>query len=127
MKIIEEQIIRALRGGEGIKALSCRDCVKVEGRHIEYYLWDSLIFWNDAENNYYFSGRGYNSNTTKSRLNRLLETFCQASIRQKNWRWLLSLNDRQYPINAESIFCIKGEKLYNMDYEVEVLPLEWGV
>ncbi len=91
------------------------------------YLRDSLIFWRDSNNYYYFSGRGCNSNTTKSRLNKLLGTFCQASIRQKNWRWLLSLNGQQYPINAESIFCIKGEKLYNMDYQVEVLPLEWRV
>lgn len=75
MRTIEEKIIETLNGNNGVKNLSCRDCVEVDGNTKKYYLWGSLLFWNDAENTYYFSARGYNSQTTKSRLNAILHAF----------------------------------------------------
>ena len=75
MRTIEEKIIDALNGSNEVKNLSCRDCVEVDGGTKKYYLWDSLLFGNDAENIYCFSARGYNSQTTKSRLNAVLWSF----------------------------------------------------
>ena len=126
MRTIEEKIIQALRGrnGEGVKQLSCRDRVVLSGNKKEYYLWDSLLFWNDSENIYHFSGRGWSSSTTKSRLNQILGSFFNARVSQKNWDWFLGWNGRKYPVDSESIFCFRGNKLYKKAaQDVEILPL----
>ena len=126
MRTIEEKIIATLCSGEGARQLSCRDSVEVDGNGNirKYYLWDSLIFWSDAENNYYFSARGFSTKTTKSRLNAILGSFFAASITQKDYKWVLSWNDKNYSINATSIFCLKNNKLYRLgSHEEEVKPL----
>lgn len=126
MKTIEEKIIATLCGGsgEGVKNLSRRDRVVVDGATKNYYLWNSLLFWNDVENVYYFSARGYSSQTTKSRLNLILDAFFGASITQKDYKWVLSWNDKNYSINATNIYCIKNNKLYRLgSHEEEVKPL----
>ena len=124
MRTIEEKIIATLCSGEGVKNLSCRDRVVVYGKTKNYYLWDSLLFWNDSENNYYFSARGYSSQTTKSRLNLILDAFFGASITQKDYKWVLSWNDKNYSINETNIYCIKNNKLYRLgSHEEEVKPL----
>lgn len=126
MRTIEKKIIDALNGGygEGIKNLSCRDHVKVDGNTRKYYLWGSLLFWNDSENIYYFSRRGWSSSTTKSRLNQILRSFFNAGVCQKNWEWVLGWNGRKYPIDSESVFCFRGNKLYRLGaHEEEVKPL----
>ena len=126
MRTIEEKIIQALRGwnGEGLKNLSCRDSVEVDGNIRKYCLWDSLLFWNDAENNYYFSARGFSTQTTKSRLNAILGSFFGASIVQKDYKWILNWNDQNYSINETNIYCIKNQKLYRLgSHEEEVKPL----
>ena len=126
MRKIEEKIIDALNGsnGEGVKNLSCRDRVEVDENTKKYYLWDSLLFWNDAKNNYYFSARGYNSQTTKSRLNQILGSFFNAGIYQKNWKWFLLWRNKKYPVDSDSIFMLKDNKLYRLgSHEEEVKPL----
>ena len=126
MRTIEEKIIDALNGGygEGIKNLSCRDCVEVDGNTRKYYLWNSLLFWNDSENIYHFSGRGYSSKTTKSRLNQVLRSFFNAGIYQKNYEWFLNWNGKRYPVDSESIFCFRENRLYRLGaHEGEVKPL----
>ena len=126
MRTIEEKIVDALNGwnGEGLKKLSCRDRVEVDGGIKKYYLWDSLLFWNDAENTYYFSARGYSSLTTKSRLNALLRNFLDASIMQKDYKWSLNWNGKKYPIDSDSIFMLKDNKLYRLGaHKEEVKPL----
>ena len=124
MRKIEEKIIQTLNGGNGVKNLACRDCVEVNGGTKKYYLWNSLLFWNDAENIYYFSARGYNSLTTKSRLNQILGSFCNAGIYQKNREWFLDLNGKKFPIDSSSVFKLKDNKLYRFGaHEEEVKPL----
>ena len=126
MRKIEKTIIETLNGcnGEGVKNLSCRDCVEVDGNTKKYYLWNSLLFWNDEENVYYFSARGYNSQTTKSRLNAVLWSFLKAVIYQKDWEWFLDWNGKKYPVDSDSIFMLKGNKLYRLGaHEAEVKPL----
>ena len=126
MRTIEDKIIDALNGcnGEGVKNLSCRDRVELDGNTKKYYLWNSLLFWNDAENNYYFSARRWNSKTTKSRLNQVLGSFFNAGINQKNWGWFLNWNGKKYPVDSDSIFMLKDNKLYRLGaHEEEVKPL----
>ena len=126
MRTIEEKIIDTLNGcnGEGVKSLTCRDRVEVDGNTKNYYLWNSLLFWNDSENIYHFSARGYNSQTTKSRLNAILGSFFNASIMQKNWCWFLDWNGKKYSVDCDSVFMIKDNKLYRLGvHEEEVKPL----
>lgn len=126
MRTIEEKIIETLNGcnGEGLKNLSCRDCVEVDGNTKKYYLWDNLIFWNNDDGIYYFSGRGWNSLTTKSRLNAILGSFFNAVIYQKNWYWFLDWNGKKYPVDSDSVFMLKDNKLYRLgSHEEEVKPL----
>ena len=124
MRTIEEKIIDALNGNNGIKNLSCRDCVEVNGGTKNYYLWNSLLFWNDAENIYHFSARGYNSQTTKSRLNAILGSFFNASITQKNGCWFLLWRNKKYSVDSASVFMLKDNKLYRLGaHEEEVKPL----
>ena len=125
MRTIEEKIIATLRSGNGLKKLSCRDSVKVEENRIEYYLWDNLLFWNNSDNIYFFSGRGYCSLTTKNRLNAILYNFLRVYIIQKNYKWFLNWNQKEYLIDATNIFYFKGDKLYKKaSHDVEVLPIE---
>ena len=127
MRTIDEKIIAALRNGNEnrLKKLSCWDSVKVEENRIEYYLWDNLIFWYNSDNEYYFTGRGYNSLTTKNRLNPILYDFLRAYITQKNYKWVLNWNNKEYHIDATNIFYFKGDKLYKKTaHDEEVLPIE---
>ena len=125
MRTIEEKIIATLRSGNGFKKLSCRDSVKVEENRIEYYLCDNLLFWNNSDNIYFFSGRGYCSLTTKNRLNAILYNFLRVYIIQKNYKWFLNWNQKEYLIDATNIFYFKGDKLYKKaSHDVEVLPIE---
>ena len=124
MRKIEEKIIQALNGCNGVKNLSCRDCVEVDGNIKKYYLWDSMLFWNDSENNYYFSGRGWSSSTTRSRLDRILGSFFNAVLYQRDWSWFLDWNGKKYPVDSDSIFMLKDSKLYRLGaHEEEVKPL----
>ena len=125
MRDIDEKIIAALRSENGLKKLSCRDSVKVEENRIEYYLWDNLLFWNNSDNIYFFSARGWNSQTTKNRLNAILYNFLRVYIIQKNYKWILNWNQKEYLIDATNIFYFKGDKLYKKaSHDVEVLPIE---
>lgn len=88
MRTIEEKIIETLNGGngEGLKNLSCRDCVEVDGNTKKYKLWNNTIFeCNQEENAYYFSFCGYSTNTTKSRLNAIFNYFNLGGFYQKNY------------------------------------------
>ena len=126
MRTIEEKIIETLCGGngEGVKKLSCRDKVVFYHDETDYYLWDNLLFWRDSENIYYFSARGYNSKTTKSRLNQILGSFFDTRLYQKDWSWFLDWNGKKYLVDSNSIFMFKGNKLYRLGaHEEEVKPL----
>lgn len=124
MRIIEEKIIDALNGDNGVKNLSCRDRVEVDGGTKKYYLWNSLLFWSDAENVYCFSARGWCSQTTKNRLNVLLCNFFNAGIYQKDSKWFLDWDGKKYPVDSDSAFMLKGNKLYQLGtHEEEIKPL----
>ena len=127
MRAIEEKIIATLRScsGEGVKKLSCRDRVVFYQNKVKYYLCNNLLFWNDSENEYYFSFCDYSTSTTKNRLNAILYNFLHVYIIQKNYKWVLNWNQKEYLIDATNIFYFKGDKLYKKaSHDVEVLPIE---
>ena len=106
-------------------SLSVRDSIYKDRETIQYKLWNNIIFeYNRKENTYYFSARGWNSKTTKSRLNAILGSFFNAGINQKNWGWFLNQNNKKYPVDSDSIFILKDNKLYRLGvHEEEVKPL----
>ena len=124
MRTIDEKIIATLRSGNGFKKLSCRDSVEIKENRIKYYLWDNLLFWNNTDG-IYFSGRGWNTQTTKNRLSAILYNFLSASITQKNYKWILNWKNKEYLVDTTNIFYFKEGKLYKKaSHDVEVLPIE---
>ena len=132
MRAIEKNIIQVL---EELKdadymawnnfSLSVRDSIYKDRETIQYKLWNNTIFeYNRKENTYYFSFCGYSTNTTKNRLNAILNAFFEASITQKNYKWVLNWNQKEYLIDATNIFYFKDNKLYRLGaHEEEVKPL----
>ena len=134
MRKIEKSIVSLLKNGikgtyKGTYKLTCRDTVSIFDDHVQYNLWDSVIFWTGSEDIFYFSGRGFQTQTTKNRISSILLAFAGAFVKQvKKFDWYLVFNDKKYPINADDIFYIKGNRLYKLETEVykedqEILPL----
>ena len=133
MRTIEKNIIQVLEELKDANymtwdnfSLSVRDSVYKDRETIQYKLWNNIIFeYNRKENVYYFSGRGWCSLTTKNRLNAILYNFLHVYIIQKNYKWVLNWNNKEYLIDATNIFYFKGDKLYKKaSHDVEVLPIE---
>lgn len=102
MRAVEKLIINYLRNNDfvdyprldSIKNLSMRDSVDISSEKKRVYLWGSCIFMIDKENNIKFSFRGWQTSTTKGRINALLSAFssCSAYVFQKkitSWFFLL--------------------------------------
>lgn len=88
MRAIEEKIIGTIKAGKaGSYRLSCRDSVVITENDVRVYLWDNLIFCKSGDA-IRLSSCGWQSVTTKSRLNALLAEY-GLSIVQKNWSWSL--------------------------------------
>lgn len=108
MKAIEKKIIETIRAKES-KTLSCRDSVVIVESTVKVYLWDSCIFSINKDRTILFSFCNWNTSTTKSRINALLQTFCEAKVIQKNYNlfvvapWI----DGKIEINAYDSFKIK--------------------
>ena len=125
MRKIEQTIVELLRNGnDGNYNLSCRDNVQIQGIYKQYALWENILFWNDSNGIFYFCGRGYPTQTTKSRLSVILTAFFDAFIYQKKSEWFLSWNNKEYLINSFDIYYFKDNKVFRLDaHNTEVLPL----
>lgn len=91
MRTIEERIIEAFKAGKALK-LTKRDAVEIDGAKAVCKLWGHGVFCHDKEKNaFYFSFRGWPTQTTKSRIDALLREFGLGGVRQKNhrmvWYW----------------------------------------
>jgi hypothetical protein len=88
MSKIEEEIIRAVKYRNNFtKGNSSVCCTEWS---IKVRLHGNLIFKQDLKTGTAeISSCGWESNTTKSRLNALLGTFCDLGVRQKNYVWEL--------------------------------------
>ena len=121
MRAIEGKIIDCLRKSDFLsdnynyyaqkKVLSPRDSVVLEKKQKRVYLWGHCIFTVDRENNIKFSFQGWQTNTTKSRINALLSLFsCPSGIYQKNHRLIFSSSAGEFPIDSDKIYTIKNGK-----------------
>ena len=121
MRNIEKQILNYLRNSDFLsnsvtlgksKALSLRDTVTLEKTQKRVYLWGHCIFTLDKENNIKFSFQGWQTSTTKRRINTLLLAFssCSARIYQKNYQLIFSSYAGVFPIDSDKIYTIKNGK-----------------
>ena len=121
MRNIEKQIVNYLRdsdflgdstsGGKS-KVLSPRDSVTLEKTQKRVYLWGHCIFTLDKGNNIRFSFQGWQTSTTKGRINALLSAFssCSARVCQKNHQLAFSSSAGVFPIDSDKIYTIKNGK-----------------
>lgn len=120
MRTIEKQIIDYLRNNDflnypkldNLKNLSTRDSVDISNNEKCVYLWGHCIFTLDKENNIKFSFQGWQTSTTKGRINALLLAFssCSAGIYQKNYQLVFSSSAGEFPISSDKIYTIKNGK-----------------
>lgn len=121
MRTIENQIIDYLRSSDFLsgsenyaksKDLSIRDSVKLGKNTKRVYLWGHCIFTLDKENSVKFSFQGWQTSTTKGRINALLLAFssCSARIYQKNYHMVFSSSEGAFPIDSYKIYTIKNGK-----------------
>ena len=117
---IEKQIINYLRDSDFLsdsenyarsRAFSIRDTVTLEKTQKRVYLWDYCIFTLE-ENNIKFSFQGWQTKTTKRRINALISEFysCSAGIRQKNYQLIFYSSLGEFPIASDKIYTIKNGK-----------------
>ena len=119
MRVIEK-IINYLRDNDfsdyprldNAKKLSVRDTVDISSDKKYVYLWGHCIFTLDKENNIKFSFQGWQTSTTKGRINDLLSAFysCSAGIYQKNYQLVFSSFAGEFPIFSDKIYTIKNGK-----------------
>ena len=122
MRTIEEKIIDCLRKSDFLddnynyyaqkKVLSSRDSITLQKTQKRIYLHGNCIFTVDKENNIKFSFQGWQTFTTKSRINALLSAFlpCSASIRQKNYQLIFSSASGEFPVDSYKIYTVKNGK-----------------
>ena len=118
---IEEKIINYLRDSDFLsdsaycgksKGLSLRDSVTLEKKQKRVYLWGHCIFTLDKENNIKFSFQGWQTFTTKGRIDALLSAFssCSAGIYQKDYQLFFVSSAGKFPIDSDKIYTIKNGK-----------------
>ena len=97
MRVIEKKIMDTIKAGKiGSYRLSCRDSVVITENEVKVYLWSNLIFSKSGDF-ICFSSCGWQSNTTKSRLNAIL-SYYNLMISQKNYTWYVESTDGLYYI-----------------------------
>lgn len=108
MRTIEKNIITTIQNKRaGVYNLSMRDRVEINDDEMRVYLWNHLIYSiNRKDNTVIFSLCGWNSTTTKSRLNALLGYCFGAGITQKNYNLFFVINGKKTAIDSNSIYCL---------------------
>ena len=121
MRKIEKQIVEFLRDSDFLsdsancgksKDLSLRDSVTLEKTQKRVYLWGHCIFTLDKENSIRFSFQGWQTSTTKGRIDALLSAFssCSAGIYQKNYQLFFASSEGVFPIDSDKIYKIRNGK-----------------
>ena len=113
MRAIEKKIISYLRDSANCgksKSLSLRDSVKLEKNKLCVFLWGQVIFTLEENNIIKFSFQGWQTNTTKSRINALLSAFCSAGIYQKNHKLFFVSSAGKFPISPDKFYTVRNGK-----------------
>lgn len=106
MHVIEEKIIMTAKRGQSAK-LSMRDSVDTNGNRVCFWLWSSCIA--KLENGFLkICFHGYNTQTTKSRINALISAFASGYIRQKNYTLYYVNNGKETEIDTSKTYLIKN-------------------
>ena len=87
-----------------------RDSVTLEKTQKRVYLWGHCIFTLDKENNIKFSFQGWQTSTTKGRIDALLSAFCSAGIYQKSYQLFFSSSEGEFPIEPDKIYTVQNGK-----------------
>ena len=108
MRTIERNIISTIQSKRaGVYSLSNRDRVEINDDEICVYLWNHLIYSiNRKDNTVIFSLCGWNSNTTKSRLNALLGYCFGAGITQENYNLFFIINGKKTDISSDKLYLV---------------------
>lgn len=121
MRAIEKQIVNYLKDSDFLsgsancgksKDLSPRDSVTLEKNTKRVFLWGNCIFSLDKENKIKFSLQGWQTSTTKRRINSLLLGFspCYIGIYQKNYKLIFYSYAGEFPIDSDKIYTIINGK-----------------
>ena len=78
--------------------------VKVNGFDKAVFLHGNCIF-KTVENRFSFCLCGWNTSTTRERLNGILSRF-NSRIKQKNWNLFYVHDGKEFPINASDVYVI---------------------
>ena len=107
MRLIEQQMNSAIRGQRNFRKDNTEVVTTDNGLESVVYLHGNMIavYFHDTRELQIFDG-GWQSVTTKSRLNALLDEFKPGfGVFQKNWVWFISdrLNDMIHPFQSGGI------------------------
>ena len=106
MRKIEQQMIAAINNNQNWESGNTSVHYSEEYGTSTVYLHDNLIAIVSDNDMEIFDG-GYQSNTTKSRLNALINEFCNAitdGVFQKNYQWFISDNNEVKPFTSGYVF-----------------------
>ena len=96
MRKIEEQINMAIRARKSWAGSNTT--VRAYNDSIDVYLHGHCIAWLDVINDVWtLSSCGWETNTTKSRLNAIADEFGLGGIFQKNWQWYHTKDNKTVP------------------------------
>jgi len=106
MRKIEQQMIAAIKSETNWESGNTSVHYSEEYGTSTVYLHDNLIAIVSDNDMEIFDG-GYQSKTTKSRLNALINEFCNAitdGVFQKNYQWFISDNNEVKPFASGYVF-----------------------
>ena len=100
MRKVEKNILSFINSiNAGKKYFSERDFLeKSKNGDFDFYLWQHLIFSKNG-NNLMFSFRGYQTNTTKNRLNVLIGNYLKACFCVNNYQLYYCYNGVKTPVD----------------------------
>ena len=105
MRVIEKKMNKAIRSQENFRLDNTEVQVIPNDGGTKVFLHDNLIAEFDCNNNeIWLVDGGFQSNTTKSRLNAICSEFApNVGIFQKNWQWFISTADKILPWNGSTV------------------------
>ena len=94
------------------KTFSCRDYAEITENRVNVFLWGNLIFSiTKKTKNVFFSFCGYETTTTKSRINALLSAFSDGSIRQKNFSLFYTCKNYSAKIDSAKFYLVENGEI----------------
>lgn len=128
MRAIEKKIINLMDASssavevKGSLHLSIRDTINFNGDKILVSLWSNPIFGKELKGStVYFSFCGWQSNTTKSRINALLSAFSTGGVFQKGGKmYYTSSNQKAIKFDASKIYKVVDGQISEVSEFFEV-------